>query len=94
VSRPCRWPDGGCGAEILDVVTVKGAKQVLDATPEKRIIIVDSANYTDGEVQFHAPGPSHGPKAKVVNTYVDHHATCTAFAAKVERERAAKADRP
>jgi hypothetical protein len=87
MSRPCRWPDGGCGEQIIDVVTVKGAKQVLDAAPQKRIVL----ELPDDWEGF---GPEPAKVARVVDTYVDHHATCTAWAAKVERERAAKAARP
>ena len=91
MSRPCRWPDGGCGADIIDVLTVGGAKQVLDAQPEKRIVMVTDRNH------FLLPQPTPTPAnqlARVVDTYVDHHATCPKWAAKVQRERQERAGRP
>jgi hypothetical protein len=87
MTRPCRWPDGGCGEQIIDVVTVKGAKQVLDATPVNAIVMV----FADWPDRLHVDTSLLEGRAKVVPTYVDHHATCSAWAAKVERERAAKA---
>ena len=95
MSRPCRWPDGGCGESIIDVITVAGKKQVLDATPSKGIILVRRGPMAS--LEPYEPGAD--VVSRVVDTYVDHHATCaawarlteTARAVKVERERAAKA---
>jgi len=92
--RPCTWPDGGCGEPILDVVTAAGRKQVLDAKPEKRVVLVPADTH---RLEDHYSGKvgAYGPEVAVVmDTYVDHHATCSAWAAKLERERAAKAGRP
>jgi hypothetical protein len=87
VTRPCRWPDGGCGEPIIDVVTVKGAKQVLDAQPGKGIVLVDSYGHLGTDVR-----PSEA-MARVVDVYVDHHATCSKWPSWIERHgpRAAKA---
>jgi hypothetical protein len=91
VSRPCRWPDGGCGEPVEFFPTGKTKPdgkpvlQVVDATPERRIIL-EPTSYAG---QAHQPlAPSGTRVARVVDTYVDHHATCTAWAAKVERGRA------
>jgi hypothetical protein len=79
--RPCTWPDGGCGEPIIAVTTAAGRKQVLDAKPQKRIVLLWV--------------PDAGEeRARVVDTYTDHHATCATWLARVERERAAKAGRP
>jgi hypothetical protein len=91
MTRPCRWPDGGCGDPIIDVLTVKGAKQVLDATPVKRIVLANKVLDETGTSYVLLIAHGDDQCAVVVDTYVDHHATCSAFAAKVERERAAKA---
>ena len=91
MSRPCRWPDGGCGADIIDVTTVKGAKQVLDATPIKRVVLVREADHLILAGELHVELRQH--RARVVPVWVDHHETCPKWAAKIERERAAKAAR-
>jgi hypothetical protein len=52
-----------CGADIVWAVTPSGARQPLDAKPDKRIALEMS---DDG-----AP-----PLARIVNTYTPHHATC------------------
>jgi hypothetical protein len=83
MSRPCRWPDGGCGADIIDVITVKGAKQVLDATPTKGIVLVRRGPMSTLE----AYEPGDDVVAKVVPIYTDHHATCPKWAAKMEAQR-------
>jgi hypothetical protein len=88
MTRPCRWPDGGCGAEIIDVLTIKGRKQVLDATPTKGIVLTDGGMFVGLKTEDYTGGQA---RAEVMNVYVDHHSTCSAWAAKVERERAAKA---
>jgi len=81
VSRPCRWPDGGCGAEVEFLISATtGRKVVVDAKPEKRYVVAET---DDGQ-----------RVAAVMDTYVDHHATCAVFAAMVIRGRAAKAAQP
>jgi hypothetical protein len=56
-----------CSAEIVWAETVNGKKQPFDAKPEKRNII--------------AYDPSAGKTlARVVDTYMPHHATCPAAA--------------
>jgi hypothetical protein len=96
MTRPCRWPDGGCGAEVEFFPTGKTKPdgkpvlQVVDAEPEKRIVL-EHGGRTMGSPRI---PPLSGSIARVVDTYVDHHATCPKWAAKVERERAAKAARP
>jgi hypothetical protein len=88
VSR-CGWPDGGCGAEVIFVPSAKtGKNMILDATPEKRVVLELQ------EIGGTVGGPGTRQVARVVDTYLDHHGSCSAFAAKVERERAAKAARP
>jgi len=85
VTRPCRWPDGGCGAEIVDVLTAAGRKQVLDAEPMRRIVLVHS---DDTLCAFPGQRSFMDTKSVVAETFVDHHATCSAFKAHQERRRA------
>jgi hypothetical protein len=93
VTRPCRWPDGGCGAEVEFFPTGKlkndgkPVLQVLDAKydPAGNILIRDGVAVVISLLVQPAEGEWR---------YVDHHATCPKWAAKVERERAAKAARP
>jgi hypothetical protein len=85
MTRPCRWPDGGCGADIIDVRTIKGAKQVLDAEPTKGIVMVDAVIGDQLASGFKAPETM---VSRVVNVWTDHHATCSAFKAYQERRRA------
>lgn len=74
--RKCRVST--CQTEVLFVRTVNNKTQIVDAKPEKRIVLFDaitgailgkdSLDNTEGEM---------APRAKVVDTFVDHHATCT-----------------
>jgi hypothetical protein len=75
MSRPCRWPDGGCGAEVEFVLTPAGKRQVLDlASAQKRIVTLMSGSPM-GLEKAH-PDNLY---AVVATTYLDHHATCEAF---------------
>ncbi len=94
MARPCQWPDGGCG-ELVEFFPTGKTKpngkpvlQVVDARPQKRIILVhDTGNWcncdSEDRGRFHF--------AKVVDTYLDHHATCVTWLAKMEREARARA---
>ena len=86
MTRPCRWPEGGCGAEIIDVVTVNGRKQVLDAQPTKGIVLMD--RFSGGQLVSVGGIPDQHLAALVMDVYTDHHATCPKWAAKIERDRA------
>lgn len=53
-----------CPAEVIFVPSAKsGARMILDAKPEKRVILLERG----------APLPK---VAQVVDAYTDHHATC------------------
>lgn len=98
--RPCTWPDGGCGEPVIDVTTVAGKRQVLNPTPVKGVVLV----VADDGRPAHPAGPltlstnprqieasvMHNYRARVVDVWTDHHATCSAWLAKVARERAAR----
>lgn len=105
--RPCTWPDGGCGEPVLFFPTGEmkpngePVLQVVDAKPEKRIVLV--ALDTPRRAPYDGRIGIYGPEvARVVDAYVDHHATCRTWLARVERERerrsnkqrAAEAGRP
>lgn len=78
----CAGP--GCGAEILFVPNAKSGKTViLDAKPERRYLLVDETDYVgdEGDMEIVLVGPGEGAVAVLVETRVDHHATCPAFAA-------------
>jgi len=94
--RPCTWPDGGCGAPIRDFETERGRRQVVDATPARGIVVgslITTLEPNDGMV-VGRQHPDARIVARVTQVWTDHHATCSAWAAKLERERAAKAGRP
>ncbi len=61
-----------CGAEVVFVPSAKsGATMILDAVPEKRIVLVPAdqvVRYAD-EMR----GPFY---ARAQDAYTDHHATC------------------
>jgi hypothetical protein len=65
-----------CHAEVIFVPSARtGNKMILDAKPEKRIVLRwdDAGTYGDrlGE------GDGHGTQvADVLNVYTDHHVTC------------------
>jgi hypothetical protein len=95
MSRPCRWPDGGCG-ELVEFIPTgkikpdgKPVMQVVNAQPFKWIIRVNRV--TEIPVARDAYGPDI--IAKVVDAYLDHHATCATWLTKMDREAAAKAGR-
>jgi hypothetical protein len=95
MTRPCRWPDGGCGAQVEFFPTGNfkpdgsPRMQVVDANPERRIIRIEASTGVplEGEATSQAA-------TRTALTWKDHHATCPKWAAKVERERAARAARP
>jgi hypothetical protein len=96
MTRPCQWPDGGCGQPVEFFPTGrtkpdgKPVLQVVDAQPEKRIVLEHS-----GRVIGNPALPiTDGTVARVVTAWVDHHATCSAFKARTDRARRARAARP
>jgi hypothetical protein len=93
MTRPCQWPDGGCGAEVEFVPTGKTKPDgkpvlmILDRDPAPNGIVVVREGL--------AVVTSRARPARLSEALrVPHHATCPKWAAKVERERAAKAARP
>jgi hypothetical protein len=94
MSRPCRWPDGGCGAEVEFLPTGrtkpdgKPVLQVVDAKPEKRIVLVWQEGH--GGPWLLAPAGANPAliRGRVIDAWVDHHATCEAFKQYQERRRA------
>jgi hypothetical protein len=99
MSRPCTSPDGGCGEPVEFLPTGrtkpdgKPVLHVVDASPAKRIVLVWQDGH--GGPWLLAP-PGADPaliRGRVIDTWVDHHSTCSAWLAKLERERAAKAGR-
>jgi hypothetical protein len=86
MSQQCR----SCGAEVIFVPSAKtGKTMILDAKPEKRIVLTDGeaggglfvglkhSDYTGGQA-----------RAYVADVYVDHHATCPQAAQWKGRTRA------
>ena len=60
-----------CGAEIIFVASATTNKLMpLDAKPEKRIILVDLVGVLVGGLE------PRGARARVVDTYISHFATC------------------
>ncbi len=51
----------GCGAQIVWVETKHGKRQPIDPKPEKRLVV---------------DWRQDPPRARVVDTYTPHHATC------------------
>jgi hypothetical protein len=68
MSQQCR----SCEAEVIFVPSAKtGKPMILDAKPEKRVVLLDVYGHLSPDmVQGEAIA------ARVVDTYVDHHATC------------------
>jgi hypothetical protein len=64
--RQCR----SCERDVVFVASaISGKAMILDAKPEKRVVLTDGAGR---EVS-----PLHqAARAKVVDVYTDHHATC------------------
>ncbi len=79
MSDQCR----SCGASVLFVPSAKSGKpMILDAKPEKRVVLgsaITTLEPDDGIV-VGAQHPDAALIARVVRTYVDHHATCPAAA--------------
>jgi hypothetical protein len=64
-----------CGAPVIFVPSAKtGKPMILDAKPEKRIVVEPTSHAGQ---QGEAMQPSGTRVARVVDTYVDHHATCS-----------------
>jgi hypothetical protein len=62
-----------CGADIVFVRSAKDIhkRMILNANPEKRVVIFDSWN------RGYVTVPTNPDAAgSVVDTYVDHHVTC------------------
>jgi hypothetical protein len=97
-TRPCTWPDGGCGAEVIFVQSATSDKKmILDTKPEKRVVLMVKRSTTDPAASLlvlssDQPG-NPSDFARVADVYTDHHATCTAFELYQQRQRAAKAGR-
>jgi hypothetical protein len=73
MSDTCR----SCGADVLFVPSAKSGKpMILDAKPEKRIVL--GTPHTDAELIIHGDHLDERDYqiARVVDTYIDHHATC------------------
>jgi hypothetical protein len=95
MTRPCTWPDGGCGEPVIVVQSAAtGANVRLNPEPEKRIVLVISGEVAGDQVTLAGPiAVSLGRiRTRVVDAYVDHPATCSALAARTERERAARTE--
>ncbi len=79
MSDHCR----SCGAEVVFVRSAKsGKRMILDAKAEKRVVLgsaITTLEPDDGIV-VGAQHPDAALIARVVRTYVDHHATCPAAA--------------
>jgi hypothetical protein len=98
MSRPCRWPPwpeqnrDGCGVEVEFFPT---GKTKPDGKPVLQVVDAEPA-LINGIIPLRESQLSDRVTAtKIVPAvYVDHHATCEAWAKKVERERAAKATKP
>ena len=82
----CQSP--GCGAEVIFVPSLKtGRRMILDAKPEKRVLLVDDTMLPHGLVGI-AEDPHHrSTVAKVVDVFIDHHVTCPASAQWAGRNR-------
>lgn len=65
----------GCGAEILWATTKDGKPQPLDAEPVKRVILVEGHD-VDRLARDNPTEPGRNVRARVVDTYTPHHATC------------------
>jgi hypothetical protein len=86
----CTWPDGGCGEPVVFIVSpTTGKKMCIDpATAQKRVVLLMS-----GSPMSLAKAHPDNLYAVMADTYLDHHATCATWLARLERERAAKAGR-
>jgi hypothetical protein len=76
MSDQCR----SCGAEVIFMPSAKsGKRMILDAKPEKRIVLGNTIEIpaAGDSITGFLLGPAEFPLvARVVDTYVDHHATC------------------
>lgn len=72
-----------CGAEVVFVPSAKtGKPMILDAKPEKRVLLVDGTLSLHGLVgPIDKPADASDPMARVLSVYIDHHATCPEAAA-------------
>jgi hypothetical protein len=65
-----------CDAEVVFVPSAKsGAPMILDAKPEKRVVLIDDSPTRSSHQLAFAENPLNA-KAHVVSVYTDHHATC------------------
>jgi hypothetical protein len=94
----CTWPDGGCGAPVIFVPSATtGRKMILDAKPEKRVVVgepVLGLDHTPVLVGGSGTAASEIALARVADVYTDHHGQCPAFELYQQRQRAAKAGQP
>jgi len=73
-----------CGAAVVFVTSAKSGKpMILDATPEKRVVLVRRGPMTT--LEPYEEGAER--VAQVLDVYVDHHATCPAAASWKGRTR-------
>lgn len=87
-TRPCRWPDGGCGQPVAFIPTGRTKPngdpvwQVIDPepAPDGNIVIRDGLAVVITASRPALPGEV---------LLVDHHVTCAKWRAMVERKRAA-----
>jgi hypothetical protein len=78
VSPPTLDHCRSCGADVIFVPSAKSGKpMILDAKPEKRIVLV-VAEGTGGSHNILAIPEIEHKAARIVDTYTDHHATCPA----------------
>jgi hypothetical protein len=81
-----------CGAAVIFVTSGKSpAKLILDAKPEKRVIV---ARVRHLHLLAATDGSKHldDPVGAVIDVYTDHHATCSDAAAWHGRTRAGAND--
>lgn len=89
----CGWPDGGCGAPIRKITTVRGKTQAVDATPARGILYGEvTKGGTALEVAAHRPLTLGVEAPRLVGAvgwvFTDHHVTCVAWQRAQERRRA------
>jgi hypothetical protein len=76
-----------CQAPVIFVPSAKtGTPMILDAEPQLRVVMVRS---NDQQVIYRATPGSEGPVARIIATWIDHHATCPQAATWKGRTRAA-----
>lgn len=73
--KTCRGPN--CKAEVLLVKTKNDRIQILDAEPQKRVVLVPEHADLHIPVSLKdAESFIEGMRSRVVDTFIDHHATC------------------